>query len=46
MLINFVVCAALAQMGYRFSPTFVNNLLVKYDARGRNSFIVQIVENG
>jgi hypothetical protein len=26
--------AALQQMGYRFSPTFVNNLLTKYDAKG------------
>ena len=25
---------ALQQMGYRFSPNFVNNLLTKYDAKG------------
>jgi len=26
---------ALEQMGYRFSPTFISNLLAKYDPRGR-----------
>jgi len=39
---------ALAQMGYRFSPAFVNNLLAKYDARGRkltlDNFIVACVQ--
>ena len=28
---------ALQQMGYRFSPNFVNNLLSKYDAKGKGS---------
>jgi hypothetical protein len=35
-------------MGYRFSPTFVNNLLAKYDPRGRrltlDNFIVSCVQ--
>lgn len=38
---------ALQQMGYRFSPTFVQNLLAKYDSRGRkltlDNFIVASV---
>jgi len=39
---------ALEQMGYRFSPTFVANLLAKYDAKGRrltlDNFIVASVQ--
>lgn len=39
---------ALEQMGYRFSPHFVNNLLAKYDPRGRkltlDNFIVASVQ--
>eukprot|EP00088_Acartia_fossae_P042303 TRINITY_DN443_c0_g1_i4.p1 TRINITY_DN443_c0_g1~~TRINITY_DN443_c0_g1_i4.p1 ORF type:complete len:250 (-),score=86.58 TRINITY_DN443_c0_g1_i4:1359-2108(-) len=39
---------ALEQMGYRFSPTFISNLLAKYDARGRrltlDNFIVSNVQ--
>jgi Ca2+-binding EF-hand superfamily protein len=39
---------ALAQMGYRFSPTFVQNLLGKYDQRTRrmtlDNFIVASVQ--
>lgn len=39
---------ALEQMGYRFSPTFVRNLLNKYDPRGRrltlDNFIVSSVQ--
>jgi len=39
---------ALEQMGYRFSPTFVSNLLAKYDPRGRkltlDNFIVASVQ--
>jgi len=39
---------ALEQMGYRFSPTFVSNLLAKYDPRGRrltlDNFIVSNVQ--
>jgi len=38
---------ALQQMGYRFSPTFVQNLLAKYDSRQRkltlDNFIVASV---
>ena len=38
---------ALQQMGYRFSPTFVPNLLAKYDSRSRkltlDNFIVASV---
>ena len=38
---------ALQQMGYRFTPTFVSNLLAKYDARSRkltlDNFIVVCV---
>jgi len=38
---------ALQQMGYRFSPTFVQNLLAKYDSRSRkltlDNFIVASV---
>lgn len=40
--------AALAQMGYRFSPTFIQNLLSKYDQRTRrmtlDNFIVASVQ--
>jgi len=39
---------ALSQMGYRFSPTFVNNVLVKYSPRDRkmtlDNFIVSSVQ--
>merc|ERR1739840_32306 len=39
---------ALQQMGYRFSPTFVQNLLSKYDPRTRrltpDNFIVASVQ--
>lgn len=39
---------ALEQMGYRFSPTFVGNLLVKFDPRGRrltlDNFIVSSIQ--
>jgi len=39
---------ALQQMGYRFSPTFVQNLLAKYDQRTRrmtlDNFIVASVQ--
>jgi hypothetical protein len=35
-------------MGYRFSPQFANNLVAKYDARGRrltlDNFIVACVQ--
>jgi len=40
--------SAFQQMGYRFSPTFVGNLLVKYDPRSRrltlDNFIVACVQ--
>jgi len=40
--------AAFGQMGYRFSPTFVQNILAKYDARNRrmtlDNFIVCCVQ--
>ena len=40
--------AAFTQMGYRFSPTFVQNLLAKYDPRTRkltlDNFIVACVQ--
>jgi len=40
--------SAFQQMGYRFSPTFVGNLLAKYDARTRrltlDNFIVACVQ--
>ena len=40
--------AAFQQMGYRFTPTFVQNLLAKYDARTRkltlDNFIVACVQ--
>jgi len=40
--------SAFQQMGYRFSPTFVGNLLAKYDARSRrltlDNFIVACVQ--
>lgn len=39
---------ALEQMGYRFSPTFISNLLAKFDPRGRrltlDNFIVSNVQ--
>jgi Ca2+-binding EF-hand superfamily protein len=39
---------ALEQMGYRFSPTFISNILAKYDPRGRrltlDNFIVSNVQ--
>jgi len=39
---------ALGQMGYRFSPTFVQNLLTKFDPRGRkltlDNFIISMVQ--
>lgn len=40
--------AAFQQMGYRFTPTFVQNLLAKYDSRTRrltlDNFIVACVQ--
>jgi len=42
------VVQAFQQMGYRFSPTFVQNLLTKFDPRGRkltlDNFIVASVQ--
>jgi Ca2+-binding EF-hand superfamily protein len=39
---------ALSQMGYRFSPTFVQNLLTKFDSRTRrltlDNFIISCVQ--
>ena len=45
---SYFLIAAFQQMGYRFSPTFVGNLLVKYDPRSRrltlDNFIVACVQ--
>ena len=45
---GFPSVAAFQQMGYRFSPTFVQNLLAKYDPRTRrltlDNFIVACVQ--
>lgn len=42
------LCTALQQMGYRFSETFVRNLLTKFDPRNRrltlDNFIVACVQ--
>ena len=32
---TFINVSALEQMGYRFSPTMIGNLLAKFDPRGR-----------
>jgi len=43
-----VMLIAFQQMGYRFTPTFVQNLLAKYDSRTRrltlDNFIVACVQ--
>ena len=44
----FIFFVAFQQMGYRFTPTFVQNLLAKYDPRTRrltlDNFIVACVQ--
>ena len=48
LILIFIPILAFQQMGYRFSPTFVGNLLAKYDARTRrltlDNFIVACVQ--
>ena len=47
-MIFIFFCIAFQQMGYRFTPTFVQNLLAKYDSRTRkltlDNFIVACVQ--
>ena len=48
LTLTFTIFPAFQQMGYRFTPTFVTNLLAKYDPRTRrltlDNFIVSCVQ--